>query len=364
MALKGRKGYLITSEVRSGVAYIRIVDAINEYGEASAAVVRLQVDSFLSQGITKAEVYTNSRGGDCFEATEIANELERFGNENVSLKVGALAASAATFLLAKFKSVANPNSQIMIHMPSLGTYGNIASIESDLVLLRNTTAIYKTAYAAKTGKTEEEIETLWSKGDVWLTAAQALELKLIDGITGDEELEITAEVRTILEACGAPVIPDLTTKQTDDTMKRELIIAALGLAADATDEQIETALKAAKEKADMLDGQQETAATKAEKDAKTLVAKHLNRKVIKADMVETYESWAKVDLEGCKMALEAMTPIPKLSAELKGNGHNEPNLEARSGWTYDKWMEEDPKGLEALADTNTEEFNRLFNSNK
>jgi len=355
-----KKRLVISAEVRQGVAYIRLVDAISEYGESSSAAVRLQVDSFLSQGVTTAQVYANGRGGDCFEATEIANELERFGNENVSLKVGALAASALTYLVAKFKTKANPNSQFMIHQPSLGTYGNIASIEADLVLLRNMTADYRSAYALKIGKTEDEIEKIWAKGDVWMTAQQALDMGLIDEIETSEDAVITAQDRTILEACGAPIIPEITTTNTETNMDRKLIIAALGLAADATDAQIEAALKTAKDKADKLDGQEDDTESKAEAAAKKLVAKHFGRKVIKADMVETYESWAKVDPDGCKKALEAMTPIPKLSAEIKGPDASV--LEARTKWDFEKWQDEDPKGLQALADSDPDEFNKLFNA--
>lgn len=357
--LKGKKYVQITSEIRDGVAHIRLVDTISEGGEASSSQVRLQVDSFLSQGITRAEVYANGRGGDCFEATEIANELERFGMENVSIRVGALAASAYTYLVAKFHTKANPNSQFMIHRPSMGTYGNLAELESDIVLLRNTTAQYRTAYAQKTGKTEDEIDTLWAKGDVWLTAQQALELKLIDVIEGDDELEITAEVRTMLEACGAPVIPELT--NTEKTMDRKLMIAALGLDADATDEQILAAVTAAKKAQDDAAEVEETAEEKATAAAKKLVAKYVGLKHITAELAPGYETFAKHDPQGCEAALKALKPVKQLSAELNNKLKTDAaTIEARAGWSYDEWMDKDPKGLEALADTDPEQFKQLF----
>jgi ATP-dependent Clp protease protease subunit len=353
-------GVLITAEARSGIAYIRIVDAISEYGMASSVEVRSQVDSFIRQGITTAEVYINSRGGDCFEADEMCNELERFGTENVSVRIGAVAASAATIFLAKFKSTAKPNSQIMIHRPRLGVYGDMQKIESDIVLLRNKTADYKTAYATKTGQTEEEIETLWSKGDVWLTAQEALEMKLIDGIEGTETIDVTAEDVSILEACGAPIIPQVTQQIKKPVMDKNVLIAALGLSADATDEQIQKALEEGKAAKGQLDAKAENAKDKAKDAAKKLVAHHLNkRKVIKADMVANYENWAEHDFEGCKAALESMTPIPQLSAQLDIVTEK---LEARKDWNFSKWEEEDPKGLAAMADNDHAAFEKLLNA--
>jgi ATP-dependent Clp protease protease subunit len=351
-------GVVITAEARSGVAYIRIVDAISEYSMASSIEVRSQVDMFLSQGITTAEVYVNSRGGDCFEADEMCNELERFGVDNVSIIIGAVAASAATIFLAKFRSTAKPNSQIMIHRPRLGAYGDIQKIESDIVLLKNKTADYKTAYATKTGLSEDEIETLWAKGDVWLTAQEALAMKLIDAIEGTETIDVTAEDVSILEACGAPNIPQVTQQIIKEpVMEKKLLIAALGLSADATDEQIQKALEEAKSAKDTLDAQAESEETKKEKEAKKLVAKHLGRKVFKADMTAHYENWAKLDYEGCKVSLEAMTPLPQLSAMLD---QVKDKLEARSEWTFEQWQEKDAAGLEALADTDPVAFDKLF----
>lgn len=354
-----KAGVQITAEARSGVAYFRIVDVINTYSMASSAEVRSQVDLFLSQGIQQAEVYVSSRGGDVFEADDMATEFERFGKENVLIRTGAVCASAATIFLTKFKSVAQPNSQIMIHRPRLGVFGDIPAIEADLVLLKNKTADYKTAYAVKTGKSDEDIETLWSKGDVWLTAQQAREMGLIDEIEGSDALEVTAEDVTILEACGAPNIPEVTNQTIEPKMDRNLLISALGLPADATDAQIEAAAKKAKEAQNTLDAQVETEEDKKDKAAKKLVATlGIGQKRIKADVVAHYESWAKHDYEGCKAALEAMTPIPQLSAHLDTLTTK---LEARADWTFEKWQDEDPKGLEAMADSDPDVFNSLFN---
>src|SRR5690606_20888997 len=100
------------------------------YTETSATRVREIVDDFLAKGISETEVYVNSRGGSTIEAVEIANELKRL--PNVTIKVGAIAASAATYLMAKFRNSGYSNSQFMIHRPQIGTQGDIEKVKSDL----------------------------------------------------------------------------------------------------------------------------------------------------------------------------------------------------------------------------------------
>ena len=259
---------------------IRIVDFISMATDSSSERIRAIVDDFINQSIESAEVYINSRGGSTIEAVEIANELERL--PNVTLTIGAVAASAATYLMTKFKSRAFSNSQFMIHRPRLSTSGDISAIQADLKLLENTTADYKAAYASKMKKSEDDIEAYFAKGDYWMTAKEAKSLGLLDEIISTDE-KLTAHDVEILTACGAPIIPEVQSN-TDTEMKNRLqIIAALGLAADATDEQIEAAAKDVKAKADEAD----TLKTDAEKSKKVnveaLVDKAIAEKKITAD---------------------------------------------------------------------------------
>lgn len=346
----------ITAHVTGRIASIRIVDYIGEYSESGSGSIREQVDAMLKENITSAEVYLNSRGGSVFEATEIANELARFAS--VTLRIGALAASATTYLTSKFKTVANPNSQLMIHRPRLTTSGNINQIESDLKLLKNITEDYKNAYVAKTGKTPEQIEALWASGDHWMTAQEALAEKFIDEIaTSSPDAEaVTEQDVALLEASGAPVIPTLTNnKNTIPTMERMKIIAALGLAADATDDQIEAKAKELKLNSLSYETQKE-AAQKARKDkAKALVAKAVADKKILAEKAEKYEVFAESDYESVAELFESMEATPRLSSHLKQSASKEAKAEAgRESWTLDDYIEKDPVALEKLYEENPE----------
>lgn len=172
----------VTAEAKAGFAELRISGIINEDTEFSAANIRGIVSDFVGRGINKAKLYLNCKGGNVFEATEIDNELEKFSE--LTIYIGALAASAAIYITSnpKYKVIAKPNSQIMIHRPSIGTYGDIKTIKSDTRLLENITNDYKKRYAVKTGMSENDIEALWDKGDYWMNAKQAKEMKFINEV--------------------------------------------------------------------------------------------------------------------------------------------------------------------------------------
>ncbi len=177
----------VTITANGGKAQIRIVDVIAADGAYSANSIRNQVDSFLISGITDADVDINSVGGSVLEATEIVNQLRRFSN--VTVRVGAVAASAATYITSSFYTVASPSSRFMVHRPSLEAYGNIQEVESAVKLLKDTTQDYLLKYSAKTGMPVEEIESLWANGDYWMTAQEALEKKFIDKIQDVDSAE-------------------------------------------------------------------------------------------------------------------------------------------------------------------------------
>ncbi|MBD3748517.1 MAG: ATP-dependent Clp protease proteolytic subunit [Sphingobacteriales bacterium] len=348
----------ITAEAKDGRGYIRITDVLHPYSETgSAAAVRLAVDSFLNQNIRKASIYISSKGGDVFEGEDIANELDRL--DEVELILGATACSAVTKLVAKYYTTAQEGTKIMIHWPKLSTYGSIDKIEGDLKLLKDISNDYVASYAKKMGISAEDVTAILNKGDVWYTAKEALDNKLINAINQPKETPKAA-----YEALITAVAIDEKTHEDDKKLKMDRIkmIAALGLAADATDEQILDAAKKAKDNAQKL------ADIKAKEDAelgtraKALIAKAVVDKKIKPELVATYEALANADYEGTKKAIEAMTAIPKLSAELDGTA--EGKIEARKDWNFDKWQEEDPMGLQALAETEPERFDKLFKGEK
>lgn len=330
---------------------IKIIDRIGEWSQSSSATIRTIVDDYLKTSVTDVEVYINSAGGNCFEATEMCNDLKRL--PNVRLKIGAVAASAATYFMTQFPSSAYPNSQIMIHRPRLGTYGDIVTIKADLKLLENTTEEYKSAYSTKMNKTVEAIDEYFAKGDYWMTANEAKMEGLLDIVLDNKE-EVTAESIKILEAVAAPIIPKIN-NENKIQMERTVLISRLRLSADATDAQIEAALTALEVKAGKTEGLEATAKSTLEANVKTLVDKGVVDKKFTADLAPHYTKLATADFEGTKTIIEAMQGVTKLSAELEEGV----TAAGREKWTMEDYQSKDPEALMELMTKDPEKFKTL-----
>lgn len=333
-------------------ATIRITGALYEWSN-STEIMTSQIDKFLAEGKKNVKVYINSPGGDVFVAAEIINQLKRFTGKKVGFG-GALVASAATAIAIELDTFEMAdNGQFMYHKPSGWIQGNEDVIEAKLTLLKNLTSYYKKSYSEKTGISEEDIEANWAKGDVWLTAKQAKEQKFITSVKGNEK--VTKQTAEMISACGGTP-PQITneSQKFDYTMKnRNAIIAALKLSADATDEQIEAAVKDNAEKASQVTALQAQADQQKETEINALVDKAISDKKITADLKEKYVSLAKKDFDGTKVIIEAMQVVEK--PEITPGATSE----GREKWTMEDWQEKDPNGLAEMMVKDEAAFQKL-----
>jgi ATP-dependent protease ClpP protease subunit len=342
----------ITAVKKGTTAYIGIKGGIYRWNKASSYDVETVVKGFKDDGATNAEVYVNTPGGDVFECAEILNVIDdNFKPENVKVRVGAVAASAGTRFLTKYHSTAKRNSQFMIHKPMGNPSGNEDEIEAGLKLIKNITQDYKTGYAKKMGITEAEVEKLWAKGDYWMTAKEALKLKLIDAIE-DEDEKIDASVRMQLVACGAPNIPKIENNQNQNKhMELSVLAVQLGLPSTATQAEVDAKLKELQTKASTADGLVQAAADQkeAQKKAqkKTLLDAAEKDKKISAKQRPHLET---LEVEALTAVLEGMKPITAISEGIdpKGTGTDE---KGRESWTYADYLEKAPEAFEKLEDS-------------
>lgn len=343
----------ITAVKKGITAYIGIKGGIYRWNKASSYDVETVVKGFKDDGATNAEVYINTPGGDVFEAAEILNIIDdNFKPENVKVRIGAVAASAGTRFLTKYYSTAKRNSQIMIHKPMGNPSGNEDEIEAGLKLIKNITQDYKTGYATKMGITEAAVEKMWAKGDYWMTAKEALKLKLIDAIE-DEDEKIDASSRMQLVACGAPIIPKIESKNKPKNNHMELSVLAvqLGLPSTATQPEVDAKIKELQKKAGEADTLLQATAAQAKIDAAKKVKDLLDGaekdKKITAEQRPQLEIMANKDFASAEAFIGGMLSITAISAGIKPGGGGEAP-KGREAWTYADYLEKDQKGFEAL----------------
>lgn len=364
-ATKDNGALLITAEVKNKVAYLSIDGYIGRWGDASSTNLKNNVKTLKDEGANTAELYLNTEGGDCFQATEMCNILDdSFGQENITVKVGALAASAGTKILVHYRKNASckKNSRFMIHKPSMYIGGNEDKIKAQLKLLENLTAEYKAEYAESFGMTEDEVEKLWVN-DYWMDSKEAKEKGMVASIENDT-VAIDTEARMKLVAAGDPNIPEPPkqpeTNPKTENMNTEVMALSLGLPKDATEAQIEAKVAELKKQADTATALQ-AKLDQQEKDGKAAKIKAMldqaeADKKITGDQRPNLQAMAEASLEATEKFIAGMTPLEKI--EVKADG----KTPAASGqdpetknWKYEDYAQAGTKGAELLAKLETED---------
>lgn len=131
-------------------------------------------------------IYINSPGGSVPAGLAICDTIKYIKCDVSTICIGMAASMGATILSCgtKGKRYSLPNSEIMIHQLLVGGgegYTQATDVEIQAKQVKRTKARLNSILAENTGKTEKEIEKDTER-DNWLTAEEAKEYGLIDGI--------------------------------------------------------------------------------------------------------------------------------------------------------------------------------------
>lgn len=329
----------ISAEANNDVAEIRISGVIHEY-QNSAKAFKEQIDNLIKQGIKNVNLYINTPGGNVFEANEIANEIKRFKG-TIKGYGGALVASAGSYLAIicnEFEMASN--GQYMYHKPYGLIQGNEDKVASDLKLLQNLTSQYRTAYSNKTGLSEKEIENRWTKGDVWLSAQEALEQKFITSIN-EKQIDEPTSFYKANHSYGNHRSFDL-----------DKIKSILKLPSDASETQIRTKINTILEDSNKYSAMQSSTKQNEKNIAYTMVQSFIDSKQITADTKSQWIDLALKDYEGTKAILAT---LPKPSRTI----YNSESIEGRRDWKLEDYLENDPNALNEMSIDDPQRFKKL-----
>lgn len=137
----------------------------------------------------KIEVRINSQGGEVFSGMAIYNAL-RQSKGDITIYIDGVAASiAAIIALCGKPLLMSPYAKLMLHNVSGGTYGNASELRQTAEQMEKLQTNLATMVAKRLGMTAEEIEKKYFDGqDHWISASEALEMKLVDGIYEMDEV--------------------------------------------------------------------------------------------------------------------------------------------------------------------------------
>ena len=140
----------------------------------------------------EVEVYINSPGGVIDAGSEIYTMLREYQG-GIKIKIVGQACSAASIIAMAGHCEMSPTALMMVHCVSTRASGNHNDMEKTAEVLRIADDALSNAYMAKSGMSKEEVLAMMEK-ETWLTAEQAQERGLIDGIMFEEKepLRLTA----------------------------------------------------------------------------------------------------------------------------------------------------------------------------
>ncbi len=180
---RGERSYDIFSRLLKD----RIIFLSEDVNQATASLVVAQM-LFLESEDPDKEIhfYINSPGGSITDGMAIYDTMNYIKCPVSTICVG-MAASMGAFLLSageKGKRFATPNAEIMIHQPLIGgggITGQTTEIKIHAEHMVRTREKLNKILSERTGKPLEQIEKDTER-DNFMTAQQALEYGLIDGI--------------------------------------------------------------------------------------------------------------------------------------------------------------------------------------
>lgn len=277
----------------------------------------------------------NSGGGSIFEGLAIFNAIGQ-SSCAIDAYIDGLCASMASVLILRCRKIyMSKVAMLMTHRPSGAAIGNPDQLRSTADMLEGLEETVCSIYAERTGLSIEDVKKKFmGTSDNWLTAEDALECKLIDGI---------------YDAPKAAALPPATMRAEQDlvnyftnsfnhfNMKQFTLsanlMATLGLTADSDQSAAEAVIANMAAKAAKVDSLSAELATaketiegfeanavnvKAEKLVDTAIAA---RKIVAGDR-EKYLRLAKADFEGTESLVNDLKPYMSISEQISSGDAN------------------------------------------
>lgn len=353
---------------------------IGEWDKVNASDFSRAMNAAYSQGAKKINLKIHSPGGNPFEGIAIGTKIMecRARGMKVHAVIEGMAASmmSAVTTFCDSTSIAK-HARMMVHQSrgiAVGSAAQILGYGNMMVTMNETLA---ELYAGKTGKEKKWVLDNWmAEGkDKWFNHTEAIQAKLADAEAGESKVKALAAEDASYFQMAAHY--DQYFNDTTDTMNKTELIALLGLKAEATDAEINAALKTLKAKADGASpatpapGAPAQPADEKTKLAESIVAMAKERGADEA-LQATIKTIALLDAsaalslvpkgeakaEDKKTEPEKPLSISDLLTAMKGGASTGPA--DRKDWGYDDWSAKDSAGLLAMARTKTADFVALF----
>lgn len=175
------------------------------------------------------EVYINSPGGIIEAGSEIYTMLRSYKGDVKIYIVGQACSAASIIAMARYSEM-SPTALMMVHCVSTRASGNHTEMEKTAEILKTADDALSNAYISKTGMSKKEVLAMMEE-ETWLTAEQAKEKGLIDGIMFEESepLRLTASNFELPSEEKMNRIKNMIKEQSVNTDESAFLISKLSL---------------------------------------------------------------------------------------------------------------------------------------
>jgi len=131
------------------------------------------------------EIIFSSPGGSIIDGFELFDFLQHLRNNGHKITTGTLgyAASMAGILLqAGDVRWVGHQAWVMIHRAAFGVYGKTFDVEDELLFVKRIEERIIDIFTTRSNLTKQKIKRNWDRKDWWISADEALDLKLVDEV--------------------------------------------------------------------------------------------------------------------------------------------------------------------------------------
>ena len=172
------------------------------FGIENASPVKIR-DALKEANGSDIDIFINSGGGSVFAGSEIYSMIQRYKG-NVTIHVTGLAASAASVIACAGKCLMSATAQMMVHNVSSYASGDYKNFDKMSEILKKANEAIAAAYVQKSGMSMQDALELMDV-ETWLTAKDALEYGLIDGIEENQNSNKQTESNDLTPSLAASV---------------------------------------------------------------------------------------------------------------------------------------------------------------
>lgn len=179
---------------------------IKIFGDIGYAVTAESVSQQLGtfDRAAPVSVEINSDGGSVMEAAAIFAMLRTWPAGVVVEIVGWALSAASVIAMAGRKIRAHDTAMLMVHAPSVGTEGNAGALRQLADTLDKTSETMLLAYS-RTRQSDAVIRGWLDGSDHWFTAAEALQVGLVDEVLSGGGVDAPQFVQAVLASCRHPI---------------------------------------------------------------------------------------------------------------------------------------------------------------